>query len=161
MNTLSSIFRFAATELLCFFINMTFAVSSMSVVRIVCLVCTILILISVMTDYGIKSAERDKNKSAGDRKRGLTVSAAAVTVIPLTSWILLCISAQNSEFGFYGAYKLLNMPFLQYYNLIEPEPSEKALTFGELLLMLPTAAVPAASMALSYILAGKRAERQQ
>jgi hypothetical protein len=161
MDTLSSIFRFAAAELLCFFINMTFAVSPMSVVRLICLVCTILILISVMTDYGIKSAERDKNKSVGERNKVLAVSAATVTMIPLTSWILLCISAQSGEFVFYGAYKLLNMPFLQYYNLIEPEPSEKALTLGKLLLMLPTAAVPSASMTLSYILAGKRAEGQQ
>ena len=160
MNTLSSLFRLAAAGLLCFFINMTFAVSSMSAVRLVCLVCTVLILISIMTDYGIKSAERDKNKSAGDRNRGLAVSAAAVTVIPLASWILLCISAESGRFGFYGAYKLLNMPFLQYYNFIEPEPSAKALTVGKLLLMFPTAAVPAASMVLSYILAGKRAEDQ-
>ena len=161
MDTLSSLFRFIAAELLCFFINMTFAVSSMSAVRLVCLVCTVLILVSVMTDYGIKSAERDKNKSKWDRNRLLAVSAAAVTVIPLTSWILLCISAESGEFSFYGMYKLLNMPFLQYYNLIESESSAKSLTVGKLLLMFPTAAVPAASMVLSYIHAGKRGDEQQ
>ena len=160
MNTGKSVFRYAAAEVLSLFINITFAISARRVVRLICLVCTVLILVSVMADYGIKAAERDRNRSDGDRIKAIAFSAAAVTALPLISWILLCISAGNGSFEFYGVHKLINGTFLQYYNLIEPGTSAKALSAGKLLAMLPPSAVPAASLAVSYLTAGRQLKKQ-
>lgn len=160
MNTGTSFFRYAAAELFSLFINMTFAVSAKSIIRFICLVCTVLILVAVMADYGIKAAERDKNRSNAEKNKALALSAAAVTALPLISWLLLCFSAGNGGFEFYGLHKLINGPFLQYYNLIDPGTSAKALSAGKLLAMLPPSAVPAASLAVSYITAGRQLKKQ-
>jgi len=152
MSIIRSLLRLAAAEILCLFINMTFAVSTDTFIRLVCLVCTVLILCAVMADHGLRSAKSDvKAQKGGISYKSLAASAAAVTALPLMSWILLFISAKSGAFEFYGLHKLLNAPFLQYYNLIDVGTSSARLTSGKLLLMLAPVFVPAAVLSAVYI----------
>ena len=157
MNITSSLLRLAAAEILSLFINMTFAGSSSMFIRLICLVCTVSILAAVMADHGLRSAKTDV-KAMRERfsYRPLIVSAAAVTAVPLISWAMLCISAKSGAFEFYGIHKLLNAPFLHYYNIIDRSADSAQLSSAELLLMLLPVFVPAAVLSAAYAAAVKR-----
>ncbi len=150
MNVTGAVIRLAAAEVLSLFINMTFAGSGSAFIRLICLICTVLILVSVIADFSIRAARRDAKGGEIIKHRQLICSAAAVTALPLASWIMLVISAKSGTFEFYGAHKLLNAPFLHFYNLIEPSASAAALSSGELAVMLLPVFVPAAVLAAVY-----------
>jgi hypothetical protein len=155
MKVTGAILRLAAVEVLSLFINMTFAGSGSMFIRLICLICTVLILAAVMADYSVKAARTDTKGGRNIRYRQLVCSAVAVTAVPLLSWIILFISANGGRFDFYGAHKLINAPFLHFYNLIEPSASASELGTGELLAMLLPAFAPAAVLSVSYIAAFK------
>lgn len=150
MNVTGAVIRLAAAEVLSLFINMTFAGSGSAFIRHICLICTVLILAAVMADFSIRAAGRDAKGGGSIRYRQLICSAAAVTALPLASWIVLAVSAKSGGFDFYGAHKLLNAPFLHFYNFIEPSASAAALSAGELAVMLLPVFVPAAVLIAAY-----------
>lgn len=150
MNVTGAVLRLAAAEVLSLFINMTFAGSGSAFIRLICLICTVLILVSVIADFSVRAAGRDAKSGGSIRYRQLIYSAAAVTALPLASWIMLVISAKSGTFEFYGAHKLLNAPFLHFYNFIEPSASAAALSAGELAAMLLPVFVPAAVLIAVY-----------
>ena len=127
MKVTGAILRLVAAEVLSLFVNMTFAGSGSTFIRIICLICTVLILVAVMADYSVKAARTDAKGGGKIRYRQLVCSATAVTAVPMLSWIILFISANGDGFDFYGAHKLINAPFLHFYNLIEPSASASEL----------------------------------
>lgn len=139
--------RIAAAELLCFFINMTLAGSRSAAIRTVCLICTSLILVIVLADMSVKAAHDGINR----RKTEVFLAGAAASLPFLISWGVLCISAKGGSFDYYRWHKLINEPFLQFYNLIEPEVTVKALTSDELALMLVPTALPFAAVVVPYL----------
>ena len=150
MNVTGAVSRLAAAEVLSLFINMTFAGSGRAFIRLICLICTVLILVSVIADFSIRAAGRDAKGGGSIKYMQLICSAAAVTALPLASWIMLVVSEKSGTFDFYGAHKLLNAPFLHFYNLIEPSASAAALSAGELAAMLLPVFVPAAVLIAAY-----------
>lgn len=161
MKVTEAVLRLAAAEVLSLFINMTFAGSGSTFVRLICLICTVLILAAVMADFSVRAAKNDAKGGGKIRYRALVCASAAVTAFPLLSWIILFISANSGAFDFYGAHKLLNAPFLHFYNLIEPSASASKLGTGELLAMLPPAFAPAAVLAAVYIAAFRNTEDER
>lgn len=161
MNVTGAVIRLAAAEVLSLFINMTFAGSGRPFIRLICLICTFLILAAVMADFSISAAGLDAKGGGSIRFGKLMCAAAAVTALPLASWILLVVSAQSGGFEFYGAHKLLNAPFLHFYNLIEPSASAAALSAGELAAMLLPVFAPAAVLVAAYTAAfGKNTDKR-
>ena len=157
MIVLKALARALAAEILCLFINVVLAGSGLPVIRAVCLVCTAGILTVLMADLGIKTAEHGRDKDRTLRK--ILAAGAAVTPVPLASWVLLFISA-GGGIDWYRWHKLLNAPFLQLYNLIESGASSADLDRGETLLMLPAVIIPAAALILPYIYVCRRSGRQ-
>lgn len=147
--------RIIAAELLCFFINMTLAGSRSTAIRAVCFICTALILAVVLADMSVKAAHDDIKQG----KTGIFAAGAAASLPFLISWGVLCVSAKVGGFDYYRWHKLINEPFLQFYNLVEPDVSVKALTFGKLMLMLAPTALPFAAVVVPYIVVRKRAEK--
>ena len=159
MKITGAILRLAAAQVLSLFINMTFAGSGSTVIRLICLICTVLILVTVMADYSVKAAILDAKGGGSFRYGPLISSAAAVTALPLASWTMLAMSAKSGAFEFYGAHKLLNAAFLHLYNIIEPSASAAQLSAGELAVMLLPVFVPASVLITAYAAAfGKAAE---
>ena len=159
MKITGAILRLAAAEVPSLFINMTLAGTGNTVIRLICLICTVLILVTVMADYSTKAAKLDAKGGGNLRYIKLMCSAAAVTALPFASWAMLAVSANSRAFEFYGAHKLLNAPFLHFYNFIEPSVSAADLSSGELALMLLPVFVPAAVLIAAYAAAfGKAAD---
>ena len=146
-----------AAEILCFFIDLTLAGSSNPLIRVICAICTAGILCVLLANTAINAAredmkqERITGKSAG--YGGAALAGAVCSAPALISWIVLLVSANSGKPDFYRWHKLINAPFLQVYNLIEPDASTSALSTGEIMLMLPLVIVPAAAFVTAYILA--------
>ncbi|MBO4523792.1 MAG: hypothetical protein J5723_03825 [Ruminococcus sp.] len=156
MKITKAILRLAAAEVLSLFINMIFAGSGSSFIRLICVICTVMILAAVMADYSIRAANNDVKKYKNIRYKALIYSAASVTAFPLFSWMILLFSANSGAFNYYGAHKLLNAPFLNFYNLIEPSASVSKLGTAEIMAMLPPAFAPAAFLVIVYIAAFRK-----
>lgn len=150
MKLLKILVRLLAAEILCLFINMTFAGSSNPLVRCICLVCTVMILILLLADFSIKEASRDtKSRKAG--KSGGIISAGIFASLPFfVSWLVLVISAKCGGFDYYPWHKLLNQPFLQLYALISSSISAYSLSVVQLAVMLTPVTVPAFAVIIPY-----------
>ena len=164
MKILKALLRLAACEILCLFIDITFAASGSTLIKLICLVCTVMIMIFVLADFSVKEAKTDMKAS---RMNGSTINKAAifaaggaVTVPPLISWILLCISAKGSSFEYYPLHKLLNAPFLQFYNIINSSIHAQGLTNTELAVMLVPIVFPSLTVIVPYlIICGKETDK--
>ncbi len=156
MKVTGAVLRLAAAEVLSLFINMTFAGAGSLLIRIICLICTVMILVAVIMDFSIIAAKNDARSSGNIRYKSLVCSAVVVTIFPLLSWIILFISANNGAFNYYGIHKLLNAPFLHFYNLIEPSASVSKLGKVEIFAMLPPAFAPATVLTIVYVAAFRR-----
>lgn len=164
MKILKALLRLAACEILCLFIDITFAASGSALIKLICLVCTVMIMIFVLADFSVKEAKADMKAS---RMNGSTINKAAifaaggaVIVPPLISWILLCVSAKGSSFDYYPLHKLLNAPFLQFYNIINSSIHASELTNADLTVMLVPVVLPALSVIIPYIMTcGKETEK--
>ena len=158
MKAVRVLLRVFAADILSMFINMTLAGSRSTAVRIVCLVCTALILVTVLADFSIKEAHDDvKNKRS---IAGIYAAGVAAAVPAFLSWMILCISVKSGNFDFYRWHKLINAPFLQYYNLIESDVTSAALSSGELkLMLLPVFLMPFAVM-IPYFSTRKCGEKE-
>lgn len=156
MKILKALLRLAACEVLCLFIDITFAASGSTLIKLICFVCTVMIMIFVLADFSVKEAKNDIKAS---RMNGSTINKAdifaaggAVTVTPLISWIFLCISAKSGSFEYYPLHKLLNAPFLQFYNIVNSSTHAYDLTGTELAVMFVPVVLPAFAVVIPYIM---------
>ncbi|MCR5601447.1 MAG: hypothetical protein K6G33_11990 [Ruminococcus sp.] len=154
MKVVNVLLRLLAADILSMFINMTLAGSSSTAVRAVCAVCTAGILVTVLGDHAVKAAHTDLKGKQGSA--GMILAGAFASLPALISWIILYVSANSGGFDYYRWHKLINATFLQYYNLIEPDALSSSLSLNELLMMLPTAAVPAAAVIIPYLRTKRR-----
>ncbi len=158
-KTIKAFLRYIAAELLCLFVNIMLAALGKGFFSVICLVCTVSVLICIIADFALKEAAADlKRERSGEKVSSSEpiCAAVAVTVIPLISYAVLCISALGGVFEFYGIFKLVNPAFMQLYNFIEPSASSADLSARELAAFLPAAAVPALAFSVPYMLAKKR-----
>ncbi|WP_207647089.1 hypothetical protein [Ruminococcus flavefaciens] len=155
MKILNALLRLAASEILCIFIDITFAASGNPFIKFICLVCTVLLMIFVLADFSVKAARADIKfaRMSGEtvKAAGIFAAGAAVTVPPLVSWIVLYISAKGGSFDYYRWHKLLNAAFLQLYNLINSSANSSDLTGAELAAMLVPVIVPAMAVIIPYM----------
>ena len=149
MKVVNVLLRLLAADILGMFINMTLAGSRSTAVRAVCAVCTAGILVTVLADHAVKAAHTDLKSRQGSA--GMILAGAFASLPALISWIVLYVSAIGGGFDYYRWHKLINAPFLQYYNLIEHDALSSSLSLNELLMMLPTAAVPATAVIIPYL----------
>lgn len=156
MKAVRVLLRVLAADILSMFINMTLAGSRSTAMRIVCLVCTAMILVTVLADFSVKEAHDDIKNNRG--KTGIYM-AGVVAIPAFLSWVILCLSVKIGNFDFYRWHKLINAPFLQYYNLIEPDVTSAALSSGELNLMLLPIFLTPFAVIIPYLLARKRVEK--
>lgn len=153
-----------AADILSLFIGLTLASSSAVFMRVISAVCTTGILICFMASHGLKSAREDMRLE----RTGETVFSPAepiflsltASVPAAASWILLFISHSTASFDFYRWHKLINGYFLQIYNFINSDASAKALSQGQLFMMLPLMLVPALSFGISYAVGRKNGSGQ-
>ena len=174
MKILKALLRLAACEILCLFIDITFAASGSTLIKLICLVIprigqsaefgTVMIMIFVLADFSVKEAKADMKAS---RMNGSTINKAAifaaggaVIVPPLISWILLCVSAKGSSFDYYPLHKLLNAPFLQFYNIINSSIHACDLSNADLTVMLVPIVFPSLAVIIPYLVTcGKETEK--
>jgi len=154
MKIPKALLRLAVSEILCLFIDITFAVTGNMLIRSICLICTVGVMTAVLADFSMKEAKKDI-KAAGMKgedikKAGIFAAGAAVTVPPLVSWILLYISSNGGSFDYYRWHKLLNAQFLQLYNIINSSIHAAELTKSELAFMLVPVAFPALALVIPY-----------
>ncbi|MBQ9898782.1 MAG: hypothetical protein IJM44_04950 [Ruminococcus sp.] len=137
-----------AAEIFCLFINITLGGTSNPLMRTVCAVCTVGILCVLLANTAIRGTQdamKQERITGQPPRRGASAAAGLLSSVPaLASWTVLLISKNSGKFDFYKWHKLINAPFLQVYNLIEPDASVRALSAGEICLMLPLTFIPAA-----------------
>lgn len=148
----------AACEILCLFIAFTLAGSQMMFMRVLSAVCTTGILVCIMGSNAAKTASADRKqeriqKRSADRITTV-LSAVASSALNIMSWAVLYITHSRGE-DFYRWHKLLNAPFFQIYNIIEPSASSSSLSGAEISAMLPLSFVPAAVYITAYLLSYK------
>ena len=149
MKIINALVRLAASEVLCLFINITFAASDSNFMRVICLICTVLIMIFVLSDFSVRSAKEDIKASRVNT--GEMIKAGFAVSLALTaSYVLLVISVKSGDFDYSRWHKLLNAPFLQFYNLINSNAASSALKGSELAVMLLPIPVPAVSVIVPY-----------
>lgn len=154
MRYFKTICMVMAADIFALFVGFTLAGSSSAAMKTVSGICGVGILAVILVNYSIVCARKDiKDKAAGAAGTAFLMGASA-SLPYLVSWGVLALSVRR-HFQFYRAHKLINSYFLQILNLIEPDPSSKALSGGELLLMLPLALVPALIACISYLLVRK------
>lgn len=155
MKILKAMLRLAACEILCLFIDITFAASGSNLIKLICLVCTVMIMIFILFDFSVKEAKIDIKASrmsgSGIRRADIFAAGGAVTLPPLISWIILLISAKGTSFEYYPIHKLLNAPFLQFYNIINSSIHAQDLTNTELAVMLVPIVFPSLAVIIPYL----------
>lgn len=155
MKILKALLRLAASEILCLFIDITFAASGSTLIRLICLICTVTLMISVLADFSIKAAREDMKASriSGEKTKISEIFAAggAAAVPSLLSWIALCISAKGGGFDYYRWHKLLNAPFLQLYNILSSSVHASELNWTELAIMAVPIVFPALAVVIPYL----------
>ncbi len=157
MKYLKAFLTVIAADFLSLFVSIPFAASSDIFLRLVSLICTAGVLICMMINLAVKTAREDCRLERAEGKKNSVAEAVGivitVTLPAAVSWVVLMLSATGGNFDFYRLYKLINAPFLQFYNLIESDASSAALSTGEVLLMLPTVFAAAAAFAAAYTIA--------
>ncbi|MGN0580078.1 MAG: hypothetical protein ACI4JE_04325 [Ruminococcus sp.] len=160
MKILKSLVYLAAADILSLFIGLTLASSSLTVIRVICAVCTSGILVCFIASYAVRSAYGDRrNERISGKKISRTVIAAQGGILslpPLVSWILLYISHSTDSFDFYRWHKLINGFFLQIYNLINSDASVSALNQGQIFLMLVLVPIPMICFFAAYTVAYRK-----
>ncbi len=156
MRYIKVLLYFVSADILSLFICLTLAGSSNPLIRAVTVICTVGILICLLGSLAVKDASCDlkaAHKSGRKASAGaILLSGLAASLIPLASWLTLFFTA-NSGFDFYRFHKLINGWCLQLLNFINPDASSAALTSPQIILMLPTAFIPAAVYLIAYFLA--------
>lgn len=156
MKILKALGIWLACEFFCLFISLTLAGSSSTFIRIICSVCTVGILIILVSDFAVKEAEKDlkSERLSGRESSALMNIAAGITLSApsAVSWFLLYFSVSDRNFDFYRWYKLINAPFLQIYNLINSNASSSALKISEVRMMFPMIFIHAAVYNAAYLL---------
>ena len=157
MKMLKALGIWLACEFFCLFISLTLAGSSSTFIRIICSVCTVGILIILVSNFAVKEAEKDlkSEKLSGRKSSALMNIAAGITLSApsAVSWFLLYFSVSDRNFDFYRWYKLINAPFLQIYNLINSNASSFALKISEVRTMFPLIFIHTAVYFTVYFLA--------
>ena len=155
MKILKALLRLAASEILCLFIDITFAASGSTLIRLICLICTVTLMISVLADFSVKEARADMKASriSGEKAKISEIYAAggAAAIPSLLSWITLCISAKGGGFDYYRWHKLLNAPFLQLYNILSSSVHASELNGTELAIMAVPIVFPALAVVIPYL----------
>ncbi|MBO4877016.1 MAG: hypothetical protein J5501_03315 [Ruminococcus sp.] len=123
-----------SANILSLFIAFTLAVSGKPAFRIASVFCTVGILFCFMAALAVKTAEKDPCSEPW-------FTGICVSLVPVASWILLCISRKHFP-GYFVVHKLLNACFIQIYNLITPSLSSEQLTAGQLAVMGLLSLVP-------------------
>lgn len=156
MKILKSLGIWLACEFFCLFISLTLAGSSSTFIRIICSLCTVGILIVIVSDFAAKEAGKDlkSERLSGRKNSALTnISAGLLLSAPsAVSWFLLYFSVSDRNFDFYRWYKLINAPFLQIYNLINSNASSAALKISEVWTMFPLIFIHSAVYITVYFL---------
>lgn len=152
MKLLKIFVRLLAAEILCLFINMTFAGSENPLVRVVCLGCTVMILVLLLADFSIKEASREMKSRRKVKATGI-ISAGIFASLPFfVSWLVLAASARGGGYDYYPRHRLLGQPFLQLYALIGSDIPSGSLSRRQLAVMLIPVAVPAFAVIIPYFL---------
>ncbi len=146
-----------AADILSLFIAFTLAVSGRPAFRIASVFCTVGILFCLMAALAVKTAEYEAGRESAKKGRmpEPALTGIYVSIVPVISWILLCISRKYFP-GYFLVHKLLNASFIQIYNLMTPALSSSELTNGQLALMGLPALVPGAFFIASYIFINRR-----
>lgn len=145
MKFLKALGIVAAADILSLFIVMTFAGSSMTVMRLVCSVCTVGILLCFVISHAANSAKAEKGGGAPFAV-GAVMSAPA-----LVSWVILLISRTSGAFNYYPIHKLVNGYYLQIYNLINSDANASALGMGEIFGMAALIPIPFIAYTAAYL----------
>lgn len=141
-------------EILCLFINLTLAVSSSNVFKILAVCCTAVIFVGIICNHGYNTAKNDKVL-----ERRLEVkfpntrcifAGLSMTALYAFVWVFLLLSKLGVIGDFYNAYKLINGQYLQLYNLIAPGTEISAVSMANLMLMLALTLVPFVAFIVSY-----------
>lgn len=155
MRYLRTLLYLAAADVLSLFVGLTLAGSANPLIRAISAVCGSGIMICLMASLALKTAAADlkDERVSGAKTPLLRPAGMTVTALlpPLASWLILRLSA-GTALDFYRWHKLINGWFIQVYNMIQPDASSAALTDGQMWLMLPLAAAPAAVFAVFYVL---------
>lgn len=142
-----------SADILSLFIAFTLAVSGKLTVKLLSTACTVGILFCFMAALAVKTAKEDikqeRISGKGQTFRDKALMWSYVSIVPVGSWIVLCISRFGFQ-GYYLVHKLLNAYFIQVYNMLEPGLSSELLTAGQLAVMGALSLVPGTLFMASY-----------
>ncbi|MBR1592319.1 MAG: hypothetical protein IJ666_04835 [Ruminococcus sp.] len=157
MKIIKTVLYVLAADILSLFIDFTLASSSMFIIRLICAVCTFLILAVILSGLAVSTANQDlKDKRINNKKINiiLPLSMGTAASFPAAvSWCVLKFSMRR--FDFYRWHKIINGYFLQIYNFIEPDASSSALSTGEVNIMLILVFIPVIIFLTAYFLVYK------
>ncbi len=144
-------------EVLCLFINLSLAFSSVLLLRIISAVCTAGILIGLMAQAGYSIARADKKlqKQNPDAVKASKPSILAMlAMFPFQlCWLFLLLAKLGSiDGGFYRFYKLLCAPFLQICNLICADVNAQSIPVWGMVILQLLCWVPFAAVSAAYTL---------
>lgn len=153
MKFLKALGVYLAADILCMFINITFAALHYPMFRVLCAVCTAGIMCVMTGNFALVSAAADaktRRASGSGKSSGAAGAFCGILAVPALSWGTLLASMGGGS-DFYRWYKIMNGAFLRVINFIEPDASSSALSTAEVMTMLPFAVIPAAVYLTVYI----------
>lgn len=149
-------------EILCLFLNLTLAISSSNIFKILAAFCSSVIFIGIIINHAHNTAKNDKKierqldvKFSGTRS---LFAAASMTILYAFIWLFLFLSKLGAIGDFYNAYKLINSQFLQLYNLMSPGTSISSVSMMNVLIMLSFTIIPFLAFMISYKLTYKEVD---
>ncbi len=152
-------------EILTLFINLTLAVSSSALFKIICSVCTVGILAGLMAQagYSIGVTDRKRRKKHPETFKPLRALWLGLTaMLPYQlCWVLLLLAKLGIVVdSFYRMYKLLCAPFLQICNLFQADVSAAGVPAAELCVLQLLCWIPLIAVVIAYrmTLQGKAVE---
>ncbi len=136
------------SELLTLFIDLTLSISELELVKLLCSICTVGILLTLMVQCGYTLGLADKRAKA---HRNATLMGIVAIIPHLFLWVLLLLSWLGVfSDGYYRFYKILEAPFLQICNLCSADVVTSTLPLWGLLLLGLLSLLPFFAVQISY-----------
>lgn len=152
-------------EILCLFINLTLASSSLLLFKIISIFCTSVIFIGIICNYAYNIAKNDlifqRRMKIKFKSYRCYIVGVFLSLPYIILWVILIISKEGIIGNFYSAYKIINGQFLQLYNLMNNSTQISNVSMSKLLIMLLLTFVPFLSFVIAYRFTFKGVDKEK
>lgn len=151
------------SDILCLFIDLTIAVFSGTIFKIISTMCTSIIFVGLIINFAWTVKQKSKKfKSEAGENISVFFPFAIGIVLSVPYWIMWAVLfiSKTASFEFYSVYKILNGQFLQVYNLMENGTDISLVSNSELMVMLTFTFIPLITFVIAYFYFERNSEEK-